>query len=74
MRLKDEARRIAQRRKLLELEAQIQRATLASTLRTWEHSRALSWAAGAGSMALRLFAAPKLKWMLAAGLLSKLRR
>ena len=69
----DRARYIARRRELLELEAEVQRAALAATFARLEQRRALSWAAGAGRAALRVLAMPRVRWLLLAALLRRLR-
>lgn len=68
------AQQIAQRQKLLELEAQVQRATLAATLTQLEQHRVLTYAAGLGAVAVKLLKVPQLRWFLMATVLSKLRR
>lgn len=69
----DRARYIARRRELLELEAEVQRAALAATFARLEQRGALSWAAGAGRTALRVLAMPRVRWLLIAALLRRLR-
>jgi hypothetical protein len=68
------ARRIARRQELLELEAEVQRAALAATLARLEQRRALSWAAGAGRTVLRVLAMPRVRWLLLAAIVRRLRR
>ncbi len=66
---------LARRQELLELEAEVQRVTLAATLSQYEHMRVLSWASGAGRLALRFFAAtPRLRWLLLGTLWRRLAR
>ena len=56
---------LARRQELLELEAELQRVTLAATLTHYEQMRMLSWASSAGKVALRLLAAaPRVRWLL----------
>lgn len=69
----DRARYIARRRELLELEAEVQRAALAATFARLEQRRALSWATGAGRTAMRVLAMPRVRWLLLAALLRRLR-
>jgi len=65
---------LAERRQLLEIEAQIQRATLAASLATLEERRSLAWGATLASTALKAFGgAPRLKWIVAASILNKFR-
>jgi hypothetical protein len=69
-----EAQRIARRQELLELEAEVQRATLAATLAQWEQNRLFNVLSGAGRIALQALAAPRVRWLLLAALLRKLQR
>lgn len=69
-----EAQSIARRRELLELEAGIQRATLAATFAQWEEKRSLVWLMGAGRLAARALATPRVRWLVLAALLRRLRR
>ncbi len=56
---------IARRLELLELEAELQRVTLAATLEHYEQMRVLAWAGTAGRLAMRVFAAtPRVRWLL----------
>ena len=68
------ARYIARRQELLELEAEVQRATLAATFARWEQRRALGWAAGAGRTLFKVLANPRVRWVLLAALLRGLKR
>jgi hypothetical protein len=68
------ARHIERRRELLELEAEVQRAALAATFARLEQRRALSWVAGAGRTALRVLAMPRVRWLIIAAVLRRLRR
>ncbi len=68
------ARHIARRQELLELEAEVQRAALAATFARLEQRRALSWAAGAARTALRVLAMPRVRWLLLAAIIRRLRR
>ena len=66
---------LARRQELLELEAELQRVTLAATLAHYEQMRVLSWASGAGRLAMRFFAAaPRMRWLLLGALWRKLMR
>jgi hypothetical protein len=67
------AHEIARRLELLELEAELQRLTLAATIAQYEQMRLLSWASGAGRLIARvLAAAPRVRWLLVATLWRKL--
>lgn len=68
------ARRIEQRQRLLEMEAQLQRATLAATLTQWERNRPLVWLGTMGRLTVRALSVPRIRWMLFTGALSRLRR
>jgi hypothetical protein len=68
-----EAQTIARRRQLLELEAHLQRVTLAATLAEWQDRRSLVWLAGAGRLAVRALATPRIRWFLLAALMRRLR-
>jgi len=69
------AQEIARRLELLELEAELQRLTLAATLAHYGQLRLLSWASTAGRLAARvLAAAPRMRWMLIAALWRKFTR
>jgi hypothetical protein len=57
---------IEKRLQVLEMEAAIQRATLAATFAQWEQRRALSWAFGAAKLAGGVLAGPTAKWLLTA--------
>jgi hypothetical protein len=67
------AQEVARRLELLELEAELQRLTLAATIAQYENMRLLSWATGAGRLVARvLAAAPRVRWLLLATLWRKL--
>jgi len=65
---------IHRRAALLELEAELQRATLAATLKQWEQQKLLTYAAGAGTLAMTLLRVPKIRWLLVGSVLAKLRK
>jgi hypothetical protein len=69
-----EAQQLELRAQLLELEAQLQRATLAATLAEWEQARARSWLLGAARVAGHALSTPRMRWLLFATLLRRLRR
>ncbi|MFO7275414.1 MAG: hypothetical protein DIU56_000155 [Pseudomonadota bacterium] len=68
-----DAERIAQRRRLLEIEAEMQRIALAATFAAWEERRVTAWAATLGTLALQLLAIPRIRWLLLASVLAKLK-
>lgn len=73
-RQRDAARRLAQRQRLLEIEAEVQRVTLNATFASWRDRRLLAWGAVVGGGAMRLLAEPRVRWMLGATALAWLRR
>ena len=64
---------IAQRLAVLEMEAAVQRTTLAATFAQWEQRSTLNWVAGAAKMAGGVLAGPTGKWLLTAVLMRLLR-
>jgi hypothetical protein len=70
-----QAEQIAHERlRLLELEASLQRTELADTFHQWEKRKALAWGARLAGWGFRLFAQPRIRWLIATTLLSRLRR
>ena len=65
---------ILRRAELLELEAQVQRATLAATLKQWEQKKVLAYATGVGTLAMTLLRVPKIRWLLVGSVLAKFRK
>jgi len=63
-----------ERLRLLELEAGLQRVELADTLEGWEKRKALAWGARLAGWGFKLFAQPRIRWLIATTVLSKLRR
>lgn len=63
-----------ERLRLLELEASLQRSELADTLEQWEKRKALAWGARIVGWGFRLFAQPRVRWLVATTLLARLRR
>jgi hypothetical protein len=57
---------IAQRLKVLEMEAAIQRAQLAATFAQWQQRGALSWVMTAAKMAGGVLKTPTARWVLTA--------
>jgi hypothetical protein len=69
------AEQIARERlRLLELEASLQRTELADTFHQWEKRKALAWGARLAGWGFKLFAQPRIRWLIATTLLSRLRR
>jgi hypothetical protein len=70
-----EAERLAEERmQLLEMEATLQRAALAATFDQLGHRRALAWGGTVARWGFRVLAQPRLRWMIAANILSRLTR
>jgi hypothetical protein len=57
---------IAQRLQVLEMEAAVQRTTLAATFAEWEERRTLTWVMDAAKMAGGMLATPTVKWVVTA--------
>jgi hypothetical protein len=64
---------IAQRLQVLEMEAAVQRATLAATFAEWDQHRTLTWIIGAAKIAGGLLGTPTAKWLLTALLMRVIR-
>lgn len=64
---------IAQRLQVLEMEAAIQRTTLAATFAEWDRHRTLKWVIGAAKIAGSLLGTPTAKWLLTALLMRVIR-
>ena len=65
---------IEQRLQALEMEAAVQRATLAATLEQWQQRRTLTWVMEAARMAGGVLSGPTGRYMLTALLMRLLRR
>jgi hypothetical protein len=63
-----------QRLRLLEAEAGVQRAELAVTLVSLEKRRAIAWGGKVATWGLRLLSAPRVRWLIAANVLGRLKR
>lgn len=74
MSLREAERRAEERLRVLELEASFQRTQLAHTFGKLEKRRALAWVASIAGWGFRLFAQPRIRWLVATTLLSRLRR
>lgn len=57
---------IARRLRVLEMEAAVQRVTLAATLAEWQQRRTLTWVAEAAKMAGGMLTTPTARWLLTA--------
>ena len=68
------AQALERRATLLELEAQLQRATLNATLSQWRQSRTRSWLLTAGKVALQVLSGSQARWLLMAALMRWMRR
>jgi hypothetical protein len=69
----EQSRRLDARERLLAMEADLQRATLVATLRKWEQHKLLTIGSTLASWGWRLLAVPKVRWLVAASVLSRLR-
>jgi hypothetical protein len=65
---------IERRLQILEMEAAVQRTTLAATFAEWERRGTLSWVFGAAKLAGGILATPTVKWMATALLMRVIRR
>ena len=74
MRRHDAERQSEERLKLLEMEANLQRASLAATLENLQKRRALAWGGKAATWGFRLLATPQVRWLLATNILTRLKR
>jgi hypothetical protein len=63
-----------QRLRLLQAEAGIQRAELAATLASLEKRPALAWGGKVATWGLRLISTRRVRWLIAANVLSRLSR
>jgi len=64
---------IAQRLQILELEAAVQRTTLAATFTQWEQKKTLTWVLEGAKVAAGLLGSPTAKWVLTALLMRLIR-
>lgn len=62
-----------ERERLLAIEAGLQRATLAATFQKWQERKLLAAGATLASWGWKLLAVPKVRWLVAASILAKLR-
>jgi hypothetical protein len=63
-----------ERLRLLETEATLQRAALSATFAKLEQRRALAWGEKAATWGFRLLSQPKIRWLIASGILARLKR
>lgn len=70
---RDKTRALEERARLLELEADLQRAALAATFAQLQERRLLAIGSTLATWGWRLFAMPKIRWLVAATVLNKLR-
>jgi hypothetical protein len=69
-----EAERLAEQRlRLLEMEASLQRSELSATFEKWEKRKVLAWGTWIAGWGFKLFAQPRLRWLIATTLLARLR-
>jgi hypothetical protein len=64
---------IAQRLKVLEMEAAIQRTTLAATFEEWQQRRTLTWVMEAAKVAGTVLKTPTARWVVTALLMRLIR-
>jgi hypothetical protein len=64
----------AERLRLLETEATVQRAALCATFAQLEQRRALAWGEKAATWGFRLLSQPRIRWLIASGILAGLKR
>ncbi len=64
---------IAQRLQMLELEAAVQRTTVAATFAQWEQRKTLTWVLEGAKLAGGLIGSPTAKWLLTALLMRVIR-
>ncbi len=72
-RLRSRSTLITQRLRVLEMEAAVQRTTLAATFAQWEQRRTLNFVVGAAKIAGGLLVGPTAKWLLTALLMRVIR-
>jgi len=74
MKSKDKARLLEERMQLLEVEAGLQRVALGATFAKWQERRLLAVGSTVVTWGWRLLAIPRIRWLVAATVLSKLRK
>ena len=73
MKARDKGRMLDERTRLLEIEAGLQRAALTATFATWQQRRLLAVGSTVASWSWRLLAMPRVRWLVAASVLARLR-
>ena len=68
------AAELARRRELLELQAHVQRVTLAATLAEWEKKRSLEGLGQLARLGVKVLSTPRMRWLMLATVLRRLRR
>ena len=68
------AAELVRRRELLELQAHVQRVTLAATLAEWEKKRSLEWLGQLARLGVKVLSTPRMRWLMLATVLRRLRR
>jgi uncharacterized coiled-coil protein SlyX len=63
-----------ERLQLLEMEAAMQRASIAAAAASLRERRSLVWGATAARLGMRLLAVPRVRWLIFGSVLAKLRR
>jgi hypothetical protein len=71
---REQARLLESRARLLEIEAGLQRAALAATFAKWQERRLLAVGSTLATWGWRLVSVPRVRWLLAATVLAKLRK
>jgi uncharacterized coiled-coil protein SlyX len=70
----DALQAIEERLELLEMEAAVQRASIAASFAALGERRSLVWGATAAKLGLRLLAVPRVRWLIFGSVIAKLRR
>jgi len=70
----DRMHRLQLRQQLLELEAAVQRVALLATFEAWNRRPSVAMGTAIGSAGVRLLRAPRLRWLLIASLLARLKK
>jgi hypothetical protein len=65
---------LEERLQLLEMEAAVQRASIAASVASLSERRSLVWGATAARFGMRLLAIPRVRWLIFGSVLAKLRR
>jgi hypothetical protein len=74
MKAREQARLLAERERLLEIEAQLQRTALAATFTKWQEHRLLAVGSTLASWSWRLLSVPRVRWLVAGSILARLRK